>query len=234
MPLAMLQRVLFFGLLALVSVPAPAIDFYDVEILVFQQFDSQGDDEELNVPNIRYLELNLELHDLLDRTSAIPLEPAIEGYLRHSGQRIGNSRNYEILFHGRWSQTTSDRRSAPYIRIDLPAVGRSSTLIGVLRLFATDLLYVDAFLRYQPAERQATNQIEESTERNTQPYYFLKERRRVKFREVHFLDHPKFGILLTVWPVKLPKLPSPTNEPQPTIKTDPENSPSISPNSSDF
>ena len=214
----MLQRVLFFGLLALVSVPAPAIDFYDVEILVFRQLDSQGDDEELDVPNIRHLELNLELHDLLNRTSAIPLEPAIEGYLSHPGQRIGNSRDYEILFHGRWSQTTSDRQGAPYIRIDLPAVGRSSTLIGVLRLFATDLLYVDAFLRYRPAEQQANNQIVKSTERNTQPYYFLKERRRVKFREVHFLDHPKFGILLTVWPVKLPELPSPTNEPQPTKK----------------
>ena len=223
MPRAILQRVLFFGLLALVSVPAPAIDFYDVEILVFRQLDSQGDDEELDVPNIRHLELNLELHDLLDRTSVIPLEPAIEGYLSHPGQRIVNSRDYEILFHGRWSQTTSDRQGAPYIRIDLPAVGRSSTLIGVLRLFATDLLYVDAFLRYRPAEQQANNQIVKSTERNTQPYYFLKERRRVKFREVHFLDHPKFGILLTVWPVKLPELPSPNNEPQPTIKTDPAN-----------
>ena len=230
----MLQRVLFVGLLGLVSVPAPAIDFYDVEILVFRQLDSQGDDEELDVPNIRHLALNLELHDLLDRTSAIPLEPAIEGYLRHPGQRIGNSRDYEILFHGRWSQTTYDRRGAPYIRIDLPAIGQSSALIGVLRLFATDLLYVDAFLRYRPAEQQANNQIVKSTERNTQPYYFLKERRRVKFREVHFLDHPKFGILLTVWPVKLPELPSPTNEPQSTIETDPENTSSISPSSSDF
>ena len=229
----MLQRVLFFGLLALVSVPAPAIDFYDVEILVFRQLDSQGEDEEVDVPNIRHLELNLELHDLLDRTSAIPLEPAIEGYLSHPGQRIGNSRDYEILFHGGWSQTTSDRQGAPYIRIDLPAVGRSSTLIGVLRLFATDLLYVDAFLRYRPAEQQANNQIVESTERNTQPYYFLKERRRVKFREVHFLDHPKFGVLLTVWPLNSPELPPPTNEPQPAIKTDPANIPSNSHNSSD-
>ena len=234
MPRAILQRVLFFGLLVLVSVPAPAIDFYDVEILAFRQLNSQGDDEELDVPNIRHLELNLELHDLLDQTSAIPLEPAIEGYLSHPGERIGNSRDYEILFHGGWSQTTSDRKAAPYIRIDLPAVGRSSTLIGVLRLFATDLLYVDAFLRYRPGERRANNQIVEFTERNTQPYYFLKERRRVKFREVHFLDHPKFGILLTVWPVKLPELPSPTSEPQPTIKTDPANTQSISPSSSNF
>jgi hypothetical protein len=233
-PQAMLQRILFFGLLALVSGPAPAIDFYDVEILVFRQLDSQGDDEELDVPNIRHLELNLALHDLLDQTSPIPLDPAIEGYLSNAGQRIGNSRDYETLFHGRWSQTTSDRKTAPYIRIDLPAVGRSPSLIGVLRLFSTDLLYVDAFLRYRPAEQQANKRIVKSTERNKQPYYFLKERRRVKFREIHFLDHPKFGILLTVLPVKLPELPVPTNEPQPDIKSDPVNTPSISPSSSDF
>ena len=53
--------------------------------------------------------LNLELQNLLDRKSAIPLEPAIEGYLNHSAQRIGNSSDYEILFYGRWSQTKSDR-----------------------------------------------------------------------------------------------------------------------------
>ena len=230
----MLQRVLFFGLLTLVCVPAPAFDFYDVEILVFRQLDSQGDDEELDVPNIRHLELNLELQDLLDRTSAIPLEPAIEGYLSHPVQRIGNSPNYEILFHGRWSQTTSDRKTAPYIRIDLPTIRRSHALTGVLRLFSTDLLYVDTFLRYRPAEQQAANETSESAGRNTEPYYFLKERRRVRFREVHFLDHPKFGVLLTVWPVKLPELPPPTNESQPAVKTDPENTPSISLSSSDF
>ena len=229
----MLQRVILFGLLVLVCLPTPAIDFYDVEILVFRQLDSQGDDEELDVPNIRHLELNLELHDLLDRTSAVALEPAIDGYLSHPGQRIGNSRDYEILFHGRWSQTTSDRKAAPYIRIDLPAIRRSHTLTGVLRLFSTDLLYVDTFLRYRPAKQQATNQPSESTGPNSQPYYFLKERRRVKFREVHFLDHPKFGVLLTVWPVKLPKLPPPINESQPAIKTHPTNTPLISPGSSD-
>ena len=229
----MLQRVLFFGLLTFVCAPTPAVDFYDVEILAFRQLDSQGDDEELDVPNIRHLELNLELQDLLDRTSTIPLEPAIEGYLNHPAQRIGNSRDYEILFHGRWSQTTSDRKAAPYIRIDLPAIRRSHTLTGVLRLFSTDLLYVDTFLRYRPAKQQATNQTSESTGPNTQPYYFLKERRRVKFREVHFLDHPKFGVLLTVWPVKLPELLPTPNESQPAIKTDPPNTSSNSPSSSD-
>ena len=233
MPFSILQRNLFFGLVTLVCMSAHAVDFYDVEILVFRQFDSQGDDEELDVPNTWHLELNLELQDLLDRTSAIPLEPAIEGYLSHPAQRIGNNRDYEILFHGRWSQTTSDRKAAPYIRIDLPAIHRSHTLTGVFRLFSTDLLYVDTFLRYRPEKQQTANQTSISVGRDTPPYYFIKERRRVKFREVHFLDHPAIGVLLTVWPVELPELPPSTNEPESGIKTDPEATPPISPDSND-
>jgi hypothetical protein len=30
--------------------------------------------------------------------------------------------------------------------------------------------------------------------------YFLSERRRLKFKEVHYFDHPKFGAILGVWP----------------------------------
>ena len=55
MPYATLQKVLFFGLLTSVCVPVPAYDFYDVEILVFRQLDSQGDDEELDVGVIVFL-----------------------------------------------------------------------------------------------------------------------------------------------------------------------------------
>jgi hypothetical protein len=220
MPYTILQRVLVLGVLTLLCLPASAVDFYDVEILVFRQLNNQGDDEELDVPNIRHLELNLELQDLSSQRSAIPLEPAIEGYLSRSAQRIADSRNYEILFHGRWSQRTSARKTAPYIRIELPAVHESHALTGIFRLFSTDLLYIDTFLRYQPEKQHATHQISESLGRNAGPYYFLKERRRVKFREIHFLDHPKFGVLLTVWPVKLPELPVPIIEPQTAVKTD--------------
>jgi len=32
------------------------------------------------------------------------------------------------------------------------------------------------------------------------PEYFLIERRRVRFGEVHYFDHPAFGVILGVWP----------------------------------
>jgi hypothetical protein len=216
-----LQVFLFISALTFPGLSLPAVDFYDVEILVFQQLQDKGDVEELNIPSIRHFNLNLELQDLLDRTSAIHLEPAIEGYLTGPNQRIITSPDYEVLFYGRWSQTSSDRKSAPYIDINLPAVGGSHEVTGVFHLFATDLLYIDVLLRYQPTRQDPINQNSAPVKKSVGPYYFLKERRRIKFREIHFLDHPQFGVLLTVWPVKLPELPSPNKDTNPATNIDP-------------
>jgi hypothetical protein len=45
---------------------------------------------------------------------------------------------------------------------------------------------------------QASRQSGASAER---PAHFLKQKRRVKFKEIHYLDHPRFGLFITVWPV---------------------------------
>jgi len=198
---AMLITVLGFGL------PAFAVDFYDAEIIIFRQLDSLGDAEELNIPRERHVNLHLELESLLQSAITISLEPAIEGYLASLSQRLRVSRNYEIIFHGRWSQTTSDRKKSPHVLINLPAIkDQTHSMAGILHLFSTDLLYIDTLLRYRP-EKELFVQNKDSSEENAiRPYYFIKERRRIKFQEVHFFDHPKFGAILTVWPIKLPEL----------------------------
>ncbi len=33
-----------------------------------------------------------------------------------------------------------------------------------------------------------------------QPYFFISEKRRLKFKEVHYFDHPEFGVIMGVWP----------------------------------
>ena len=35
-----------------------------------------------------------------------------------------------------------------------------------------------------------------------QPVYYLSEKRRVKFGEVHYFDHPRFGAIVGVWPAE--------------------------------
>lgn len=32
------------------------------------------------------------------------------------------------------------------------------------------------------------------------PHYFLFEKRRIKFNEMHYFDHPAFGVILGIWP----------------------------------
>ncbi len=33
-----------------------------------------------------------------------------------------------------------------------------------------------------------------------QAHYFISEKRRLKFNEVHYFDHPRFGVILGIWP----------------------------------
>jgi hypothetical protein len=39
-----------------------------------------------------------------------------------------------------------------------------------------------------------------ATDMNYPARFFLSEKRRLKFKEVHYFDHPKFGAILGVWP----------------------------------
>ena len=201
-----LPRIVVMSILWVLSSPTAAVDFYDVEVLIFRQIDNQDDNEILDLPTTRHLDLNLQIESLLGKGSKVELEPAIEGYLAESRQRLDSSPNYEILYHGRWSQTTTNRKSAPFIEIHLPSIRSSHRLDGVVHLFSTDLLYLDTMLRFQPALKDSAHQTSEMIQRPASPYYFLQERRRVKFREIHFLDHPKFGMLFGVWPINLPEL----------------------------
>ena len=192
-------------ILVSVSFQALAVDFYDAEILIFQQTLGHGDDEKLETPSERHVDLLLELHQLLDKRPTVYLEPAIDGYLANVLRKIKSSDSYNILFHGQWSQTTSSRKTAPYIVLRLPEIKENGSLTGVLRLFSTDLLYVDLLLRYQPAMDAVNTEAQSEKTMADRPHYFLKERRRIKFREVHFIDHPRFGAILTVSPVTAEK-----------------------------
>ena len=40
-----------------------------------------------------------------------------------------------------------------------------------------------------------------SVARLHQPHYYISEKRRIKFNEIHYFDHPQFGMILGVWPV---------------------------------
>ena len=188
----------WFGLL----VPeAKAARSYEVELLIFEH--QHQDDDETLIPQFgRSVDLRFSLEQAERRVSTIQPEPALDGHLADINARLTASRAYDVLYHVRWLQQSARLPHAPRVGISLPASSTRTGIHGIVRLYATDLLFVDTIMRFDLVPSTHSNQLSHqsgtSAERSV---HFLKQKRRVKFKEVHYIDHPRFGLLITVWPV---------------------------------
>ena len=82
------------------------------------------------------------------------------------------------------------------------------TVTGFVRVYTTSLIHADLHLQLTPpmpdvAEASELSELSElsETEAEAQRYYFITEKRRLKFKQVHYFDHPMFGVILGIWQV---------------------------------
>ncbi|MDD9884003.1 MAG: CsiV family protein [Gammaproteobacteria bacterium] len=79
---------------------------------------------------------------------------------------------------------------------------------GFVRVYRTSLIYADLNLQLSPPLPEAAAQDSEAPPAATwQPHYFIAEKRRLKFKQIHYFDHPLFGAILQVWPVEVEDAP---------------------------
>ena len=176
---------------------AKAARSYEVELLIFEHH-YQDDDESLIPQFGRSVDLRFALERAEQRVSTIQPEPALDGHLADINARLTASRTYDVLYHVRWLQQSAQLPHAPRVGISLPSSSTQTGIHGIVRLYATDLLFVDTIMRFDLVPSTHSNQSGATAERSV---HFLKQKRRVKFKEIHYLDHPRFGIFITVWPV---------------------------------
>jgi len=98
-----------------------------------------------------------------------PLEPSM---LLDDATRIENSLNYTLLHHYSWGQKALPYQTSANFRVI------EQDINGWIKIYAEQLLFANLDLDYIG--------------------YRLNEKRRLKLNEVHFFDHPKFGVLLRV------------------------------------
>ncbi|MGI9311122.1 MAG: CsiV family protein [bacterium] len=107
---------------------------------------------------------------------------------------------YRILNTTRWQQPTSTYRHAPLMPLGRPDSALSA---GFVRVYTTSLIYADLDLRLSPPlqlEPSAHSEIVLAPPPvDAQPHYFIAEKRRLKFNQIHYFDHPLFGAILGVW-----------------------------------
>lgn len=148
---------------------------YQIEVVVFAQY----------VPNTELFEqTQSQIHwpkTIVDES--VLTQVAADGRLLNGVYgTLARTKGYHPLLHAAWIQEIAANKTGKAIRIQ----GGNGTVDGYIRLQRGQLLKLLVDLEYQPS---------------TNRYYRLREKRRIKFNERHYFDHPKFGVIAVVKPL---------------------------------
>jgi len=173
------------GLGVLISLSLAAVDaraqLYAVEMIIFSNTNDGG----------RETETWRADPGLPDTSHAAPVSAgggvtAIgRSAYRLSGiwQALRNSSQYRPLRHLAWTQRGRSKRSAPEILIGEDI---DSDVFGTVRMSRARFLHLDLDLLLNTADRS---------------YRFINHR-RMRSNELHYIDHPMFGVLVIATPLQ--------------------------------
>jgi hypothetical protein len=194
-----LKRLLLILILVITSsVPlvaaATTSNVYDIEVVVFEN----------QLPNLESGELwrnepdKSANSDIAEAVKADEINSP-DSALAAAATALEKSGRHHVLAHLRWQQSAEAKSASQPVKIS-SADGR---LIGALRFYLSRYLLVDLNLALQEATTTGVLPgTAPGTAKETPPLYRLSEYRRVKLLETHYFDHPKFGALVRVSPIK--------------------------------
>ena len=119
--------------------------------------------------------------------------------LTNEARRLGNVAGYRVLLHGAWIQAVPPRETPQPMLIEAGDRGGGGHAVeGTFAVTLQHYLHVDAELWYSPPPEAEASAADGS-------YLRLVEQRRVRSTEVHYFDHPRFGVLARIDAVEIPE-----------------------------
>lgn len=132
-------------------------------------------------------------------------------------KRINNSKEYNVLFYGSWRQTGLDEKKAFDIDIEeltnTHKTTSENTLNGSFKLVLARYLHIYSDMEYKRKPDEITAQKTDSDNELIEPVtkitalentgYPINMHRRMRSKELHYIDHPLVGILIQINPVKV-------------------------------
>jgi hypothetical protein len=190
----MVKKLLLILILAsapglLVYAAAPSTNFYEIEVVVFENRipDLEGDEHWARDPG------KSAGTDMNESVSAGE-KPAADSALSATAAALESSGRHHVLAHLRWQQSAEAKSVSKPVKV----MSADGALEGALRFYSSRFLLLDVNLTLREA---ASGGMSAGTGQIT-PAYRLTEARRVKSSETYYFDHPKFGALVRVSPVK--------------------------------
>jgi hypothetical protein len=198
----------------LFAAPAHAVN-YDVEIIIFEHVRNSG----VGRSNTMLLPVINGAQRIPQQAETnAPIQPLPQLRLQAEAEKINQSENHRLLYHGGWRQTDYNQESAPYMRIALgqqvpmfvergdpdsvylrgfstpPAnnSGRysqvtSATVYGGVKVWVGRFLHFETLLSYTPPGSSQS--------------YAMESDRRMRSRQIHYIDNPRMGIITKIFPV---------------------------------
>jgi hypothetical protein len=146
------------------------------------------------------------------------IKPAI---LNGEYKRINNSKEYNVLFYGSWRQTGLADKKAFDINIEeltnTHKTTSKNTLNGSFKLVLARYLHIYSDMEYKrkldkdetaAQKTDSNNELIEPVTKITaieNTGYPINMHRRMRSKELHYIDHPLVGILIQINPVKVSK-----------------------------
>ncbi len=185
---------------------------YDIELLIFENLVAADNGEVWPADYSEWFE------ESVDETALPVASTEQRQWLTGSSLRLGAERNafgrssrYRPLAHIGWRQFVLDRNLAQAFEIPVDNA-KGSYVDGTVRVAVERYLHLNLDLQLHPANQEITNQ---TIGLDYQPPEIrLTESRRMRSKEVHYFDNPRFGVIALITPYEPP---APPEEPAPEV-----------------
>ena len=203
---------------------------YEVEVILFENLSSQYTDSEKwpdsNNNNITINQTN-NIDNMIDINSTEYNDPIFEKLPPESSrlykqlEKLQNDSNYNILAHKIWKQTgldvdkafpvrinsenmTSDTANSAQQLLESPSSTGKSSLTGSVTLIMSRYLHVNTDLTYRRLQSSPKNNNSDYTNLgNHYKAYPIMFERRMRSKEIHYIDHPLVGMIVLAVPIKI-------------------------------
>ena len=176
---------------------AQPLQTYDVELIIFRtlsgggsaeqwSLEAAGANQRIAIPDDEPSPFATTDPAPPPATATFPTLPSARFKLTAIEETLRRSRAYQPIAHIGWTQPGYPRDAAQFIPVN-SLVPASTGLLGQIALSRGRYLHLTLDLVYTP---------EGSGER-----YVLRQTRRMRSNERHYIDHPKFGVIALVTPV---------------------------------
>ena len=205
----------FSLLLILTAITAHAADIrYNVEVVIFEDIDGRYINSE-QWPIIHHPENELETENekkQIKNNRKIKLTHQVSDALSEHVAKLNTSERYNVLLHQSWQQAGLSNAEAINIQVNSAEIEKKyednqepkSSIEGTLKLILGRYLHIHTDLLYK---RLNQNNIQTTETLNNKVFseFKIKSQRRMRSKEVHYIDHPLVGILVLVTPIKPPE-----------------------------